>query len=123
MTSGPSTRTRSTGSFRSLPGRRGSVRLVRGPTHHIVDHLIRARLLQNQRDIRAAIATYYGQDAANKPMFKEHITQTIAYSVDLLKGDCAKSITDYDKAEQHMAMLADVLSEGLIAPSPNKFTN
>ena len=140
------------------------------------------RLLQNQRDIGAAIAPYYGRDAANKltalllvhindavpvlqaaqagntvalkkaemawylnakqiadflssanpknwpksttePILKEHITQTIAYSVDLLKGDYPKSIDDYDKAEQHMAMLADVLSKGIIAQFPQKFTS
>lgn len=140
------------------------------------------RLLQNQRDIGAAIAPYYGQGAAQKlttlllthindavpvlqaaqagnsanlnkattawyanakqiadllssanpnnwptsatePMLKEHITQTIAYSVDLLKGDHAKAITDYDKAEQHMAMLADTLSKGIIAQFPKKFTS
>lgn len=140
------------------------------------------RLLQNQRDIGAAISPYYGQDAGQKltnlllthindavpvlkaaqagnsadlnkattawyanakqiadllssanpgnwptsatePMLKEHITQTIAYSVDLLKNNHAQAITDFDKAEQHMAMLADTLSKGIIAQFPNKFTN
>lgn len=139
------------------------------------------RLLQNQRDIGAAITPYYGQAAGQKltnlllthikdavpvlqaaqannsaalnkattawyanakqiadllssansknwptsatePMLKEHITQTIAYSVDLLKGNHTQAIVDYDKAEQHMAMLADTLSKGIIAQFPNKFT-
>lgn len=140
------------------------------------------RLLQNQRDIGAAIAPYYGQDAANKltdlllahindavpvlqaakdgntdalnaataawyanakqiadllssanpanwptsatePILNDHITQTVAYSVDLLKGNYPQAITDYDKAEQHMAMLADTLSKGLIAQFPGKFAS
>jgi hypothetical protein len=138
------------------------------------------RLLQNQRDIGAAIVPFYGQSAGDKltklllthindavpvlqaaqagdsaalnkalnawyanakeiadflsvanprnwptsatePMLKEHITQTTAYSVDLLKGNYAQAITDYGKAEQHMAMLADVLSKGIIAQFPRKF--
>lgn len=61
--------------------------------------------------------------SATEPMMKEHITQTIAYSVDLLKGDYAKSITEYDKAEAHMAMMADTLSSGIIAQFPEKFTS
>lgn len=140
------------------------------------------RLLQNQRDIGAAIAPYYGQDAANKltdlllahindavpvlqaakdgntnalntataawydnakqiadllssanptnwptsatePILHDHITQTVAYSVDLLKGNYPQAITDYDMAEQHMAMLADTLSKGIIAQFPGKFAS
>lgn len=140
------------------------------------------RLLQNQRDIGAAITPYYGKAAGDKltnlllthindavpvlqaaqagnsadlnkattawfanakqiadllssanpknwptsatePMLKEHITQTIAYSVDLLKGNYPQAIADYDKAEQHMAMLADTLSKGIIAQFPNKFAS
>ena len=61
--------------------------------------------------------------SATEPMLKEHITQTAAYSVDLLKGDYAQAITDYGKAEQHMAMLADVLSKGIIAEFPRKFAH
>jgi len=59
--------------------------------------------------------------SATEPMLKEHITQTTAYSVDLLNGDYAQAITDYGKAEQHMAMLADILSKGIIAQFPRKF--
>lgn len=140
------------------------------------------RLLQNQRDIGAAIVPYYGKAAGDKltelllthikqavpvleaardgdkealdkavdawyanakqiadflsdanpdnwprsameRMLKQHITQTIAYSVDLLKNDFAKSIKDYDKAREHMMKLADTLSEGIIAQFPEKFSS
>ena len=59
--------------------------------------------------------------SATEPMLKTHITQTTAYSVDLLKGDYAKAIKAYDKAEQHMFMLADVLAKGLIVQFPQRF--
>jgi hypothetical protein len=45
----------------------------------------------------------------------EHISQTITYSVDLLQGDYAQSIVDYDLAESHMDMMADTLTHGIIA--------
>jgi hypothetical protein len=59
--------------------------------------------------------------SATEPMLKTHISQTTAYAVDLLKGDYATSIKDYDQAEQHMLILADVLSKGLIAQFPQQF--
>ena len=137
------------------------------------------RLLQNQKDIGAAIVPYFGQDAANKltglltthinqavpvltaaksgdqaalkkaeddwytnakeiadflsaanpdnwptsatePMMKTHIDQTTTYSVDLLKGDYAKAVTDYDAAFDHMMMLSDTLAQGLTVKFPDK---
>ena len=138
------------------------------------------RLLQNQRDIGAAIVPFYGQAAgtqltnlllihiedavpvlkaaqannsaqlasanadwyanakqiadflstanpsnwpqsAMEDMMKTHITQTITYSVDLLKGDYAQSITDYGLAESHMGQMADMLTAGIVAQHPNDF--
>ena len=135
------------------------------------------RLLQNQRDIGAAIAPFYGQAAGDKlaelltthinqsvpvlkaaqagdkaaldkalsdwyanakeiadflsaanpdswptsatePMMKEHIDTTTTYAVDLLKGDYAKAIDDYDHAYDHMMMLADVLAKGIVEQFP-----
>lgn len=138
------------------------------------------RLLQNQRDIGAAIVPYYGQaagtqltnlllthiqdavpvlkaaqandtaqlNAANaawyanakqiadflsaanpsnwaqpamEDMMKTHITQTITYSVDLLKGDYTQSIVDYGTAQSHMDQMADMLTQGIVAQHPNSF--
>lgn len=132
-----------------------------------------ARLLQNQKDIGAAIVSYYGQaagdkltnlltthinqavpvlkaaqagdkaaldkalgdwyanaeeiaaflssanpknwpESATKPMLKEHIDTTTTYAVDLLKGDYAQAVKDYDKAFQHMMGLADALANGIV---------
>jgi hypothetical protein len=59
--------------------------------------------------------------SATEPMLKGHIDQTTAYATDLLKGDFAKAITDFDKANDHMMMLADTLAKGIIAQFPDKF--
>jgi hypothetical protein len=60
--------------------------------------------------------------SATEPMLKAHIDQTTAYATDLLKGDYAKAVTDFDTANGHMMMLADTLSKGIIAQFPDKFS-
>lgn len=139
-----------------------------------------SRLLQNQKDIGAAIVPYYGQEAGDhlaqlltthiqqavpvlsaakagdqnaldraladwysnaqeiadflaganpkywnksemEAMMKEHISTTVAYSVDLLKGDYEQSIIDYEKVAAHMTMMADMLSDGIAKQFPGKF--
>ncbi|MGB3731850.1 hypothetical protein [Microbacterium sp.] len=138
------------------------------------------RLLQNQKDLGAAIVPYYGQEAGDKlaalltthiqeavpvltaakagddaglkkslddwyanakdiadflsaanpenwpasatePMMKMHIDQTTVYAVDLLKGDHAKAIADYDEAFSHMIDMARTLASGIVAQFPDKF--
>lgn len=54
-------------------------------------------------------------------MLEEHITGTIAYAVDQLQGDYARSIVDYEAAEHHMLMLANELSAGIIKAFPKRF--
>ncbi len=54
-------------------------------------------------------------------MMKSHITQTIAYASDVLTGDYAKAIVDYDTAQTNMVHMADMLSDGIIAQFPDKF--
>ena len=61
------------------------------------------------------------KQADMRDMMKAHITQTIGYATDVLTGDYAKAITDYDVAEAHMVQMADMLSTGIIAQFPNKF--
>lgn len=56
-----------------------------------------------------------------RTMMKTHITQTIGYASDVLAGDFAKAITDYDEAQANMVHMADMLSSGIIAQFPDKF--
>ena len=56
-----------------------------------------------------------------RSMMKAHITQTIEYASDILTGNYAKAIADYDTAQAHMAEMADMLSQGIIAQFPDKF--
>lgn len=56
-----------------------------------------------------------------RSMMKEHIDQTVAYGGDELTGRYADGITVYDQAEAHMLMMADLLSQGIIAQFPGKF--
>jgi len=59
--------------------------------------------------------------SATEPMMKMHIDQTTTYAVDLLKGDYAKSIKDYDLAFAHMMDMANTLANGIVAQFPEKF--
>jgi hypothetical protein len=137
------------------------------------------RLLQNQKDIGAAIVPVYGQAAGDqlsqlltthiqqavpvltaakngdqaalkkalddwyinareiadflskanpnwkqeemRGMMKTHIDQTTAYSVDLLKDDYINAIKKYDEANNHMKLMAEELSAGIIKQFPDKF--
>jgi hypothetical protein len=51
-----------------------------------------------------------------------HLDQTINEATHQLKGDYAASIKDYDGAMDHMLMVADILTKGIEAQFPSKFT-
>jgi hypothetical protein len=61
------------------------------------------------------------KQADMRNMMKTHITQTIGYATDILTGNYAKAITDYDAAEANMVHMADMLSKGIVAQFPKKF--
>lgn len=52
-----------------------------------------------------------------------HLDQTLNEASHQLKGDYAASIKDYDAAMDHMLMVADILSNGIMAQFPSKFSN
>lgn len=56
-----------------------------------------------------------------RSMMREHIDQTISYGSAELTGRYAEGIATYDLAEQHMLMMADELSDGLINAFPGRF--
>jgi hypothetical protein len=51
-----------------------------------------------------------------------HLDQTLDEATHELKGDYAASIKDYDRAMDHMLMVADTLSDGIVAQFPSKFS-
>lgn len=52
-----------------------------------------------------------------------HLNQTLDEATHELKGDYATSVKDYDHVVQHILGMADVLSDGIIAQFPAKFTS
>jgi hypothetical protein len=58
---------------------------------------------------------------ATRPALEMHIDQTTAYAVDLLEGNYAKAIQDYDAAFDHMMDLADILAAGIVEQFPDRF--
>jgi hypothetical protein len=75
----------------------------------------------NARQVGSFLAKATPAWKGARKMLKVHITQTVAYASDQLQGDYAKSIADYDEAEEHMLMLADQLSAGIIEEFPGRF--
>ncbi|HKO54695.1 MAG TPA: hypothetical protein VJ276_02385 [Thermoanaerobaculia bacterium] len=51
-----------------------------------------------------------------------HLDQTLNEASHQLKGDYAASIKDYDAAMDHMLMVADILTNGITAQFPSKFS-
>jgi hypothetical protein len=59
--------------------------------------------------------------ATLKTAMRTHLDQTIGEATHQLKGDYAASAKDFDAIEKHILMMADVLSDGIIAQHPEKF--
>ena len=51
-----------------------------------------------------------------------HLDQTLSEATHRLHGDYAADVKDYDAIEQHILAMADILSNGIVAQFPGKFT-
>lgn len=76
---------------------------------------------QEVADFLTTLNPQYWPSSLMRPLWKTHITQTTGYSVDLLDGDYTRAIKDFGKAFDHMMMLSDVLSQGIIGQFPGRF--
>lgn len=72
-------------------------------------------------DFLSAANPQYWEQSNMRESMDMHITQTIAYSVDLLQQNYSQSIINYDIAFDHMMMKAKDLSEGIAKQFPDKF--
>lgn len=76
---------------------------------------------QDLGDFMASMNPAWPQ-ADMREMWKEHITQTIGYASDILTGNYEQAIAGYDAAQTHMDEMSDMLSAGIIAQFPDKFS-
>ena len=62
-------------------------------------------------------------EATLKTAMRPHLDQPVTEATHQLKGDYAASARDFDAIEKHILMMADILSDGIIAQFPQKFMN
>lgn len=59
--------------------------------------------------------------AAMRSMMRIHLNQVIKQAVDELRGDYAASAADFTAYNQHLLMMADMLSSGIMEQFPGRF--
>lgn len=84
-----------------------------------------AKWRRNADDIAALLSTAnprHWPKETIRTMLYTHLDQTVAEATHRIQGNYAADITDYEAALNHMLMLADALSDGIIHQFPQKFT-
>ena len=76
---------------------------------------------QEIADFLAATNPTNWKQADMRDMMKKHITQTTAYSVELLKNNYDEAVKKYDEANDHMKTMSDELAMGIVKQFPDKF--
>ena len=71
--------------------------------------------------LHGANPKHWPEATLQKALFT-HLDQTLSEASNELKGNYPASIKDYDQAMTHMLMVADTLSNGIIAQFPSKFS-
>ncbi|HET8605148.1 MAG TPA: hypothetical protein VFM09_14560 [Marmoricola sp.] len=56
-----------------------------------------------------------------RSLMRTHLDQTLTEAADELAGDYAGSVAAYDEIHQHILVMADVLSDGIIRQFPDRF--
>jgi hypothetical protein len=57
-----------------------------------------------------------------RQMMADHLDNTLAEAVDHLKGNWTADIADYDKVHTQILQMADMLTNGIVAQFPDKFS-
>ncbi len=76
---------------------------------------------QEIADFLSAANPQYWEQSHMRTHMDDHLTKTIAYSVDLLQQNYNQAVIDYDEAFDDMMYFATVLSEGIGNQFPDKF--
>ena len=83
-----------------------------------------ARWYANGNDVADAISSLDPTSwprAAVREMMRTHLDQTLAEASAELTGDYVASVRAYDAVHRHILMMADTLTDGIVAQFPGRF--
>jgi len=83
-----------------------------------------ARWYANGNDVADAISSFNPTSwprAAVRGMMRTHLDQTLAEASAELTGDYVASVRAYDAVHRHILMMADTLTDGIVAQFPGRF--
>ena len=86
---------------------------------------VKDRWYRNADDIAAFLAQANPTSwpaSAMGPMMREHLDLTLSEALNHLKGDWAADIADYDRIHVQILEMADMLTDGIVAQFPKRFS-